>query len=251
MTLKNNSLEINSILIAISTSLISIILHESAHYLIAEYFNLNPELHHNYVRPLIEPSEKQLMLIALAGPTFSLIIGIIILFISIKLIKPSLMKLFLLWFGMSNILNFLGYMLIAPFIKDGDTGRVFDYFKIPFFISIIIAVITLIKKKKLFQYLSKEFIFYKNAELFDKKENQKQLLIFPIIFLNIRESLLNLPSAVWFSLLPTVFVPMTYLSTLRSYKKTELMDAEVTINNISTSLLILTTITIIIFRNLI
>ena len=64
-------------------------------------------------------------------------------------------------------------------------------------------------------------------------------------------SLLNLPIAVWFSLLPTVFVPMTYLSTLRSYKKTELMDAEVTINNISTSLLILTTITIIIFRNLI
>ena len=87
------------------------------------------------------------MLIALAGPTFSLIIGILILFISIKLFKPSLMKLFLLWFGMSNILNFLGYMLIAPFIKDGDTGRVFNYFKIPFFISIIIAVITFIITK--------------------------------------------------------------------------------------------------------
>lgn len=251
MTLKNNSLGINSILIAISTSLISIILHESAHYLIAEYLNLNPELHHNYVRPLIEPSEKQLMLIALAGPTFSLIIGIIILFISIKLIKPSLMKLFLLWFGMNNILNFLGYMLIAPFIKDGDTGRVFNYFKIPFFISIIIAVITFLITKKLFQYLSKEFIYYKNAEIFDKKENQKQLLIYPIIFLIIGVSLLNLPIIVWFSLLPTVFVPMTYLSTLRAYKKLEIIDAEVTINKISIMLLILTTIVIIIFRNLI
>lgn len=251
MTLKNKSLGINSILIAISTSLISIILHESAHYLIAEYFNLNPELHHNYVRPLIEPSEKQLMLIALAGPTFSLIIGLIILFISKKLIKPSLLKLFLLWFGMSNILNFLGYMLIAPFIKDGDTGRVFNYFKIPFPISIIIAVITFIVTKKLFQYLSKEFIYYKNAEIFDKKENQKQLLIFPIIFLIIGVSLLNLPITVWFSLLPTIFVPMTYLSTLRSYKKIEIKDAELTINRISILLLILTTITIILFRNLI
>jgi len=251
MTLKNNSLGINSTLIAISTSLISNILHESAHYLIAKYFNLNPELHHNYVKTLIEPSDKQLMFIALAGPTFSLIIGIILLFISIKFISPSLKKLFLLWFGMSSILNFLGYMLIAPFIIDGDTGRVFNYFKIPFFISIIIAVITFLISKKLFQYLSKEFIYYKNAEIFDKKENQKQLLIFPIIFLIIGVSLLNFPIAVWFSLLPTVFVPMTYLSTIRTYKKIQIIDAEVTINKISITLLILTTTVIIIFRNLI
>jgi hypothetical protein len=251
MTLKNNSLGINSILIAISTSLISNILHESAHYLIAKYFNLNPELHHNYVKTLIEPSDKQLMFIALAGPTFSLIIGIILLFIAIKFITPSLLKLFLLWFGMSNILNFLGYILIAPFINDGDTGRVFNYIKIPFFLSIIIAVITFLITKKLFQYLSKEFIYYKNAEIFDKKENQKQLLIFPMIFLIIGVSLLNFPIAVWFSLLPTVFVPMTYLSTIRAYKKIEIIDAELTINKISITLLILTTTVIIIFRNLI
>ncbi len=250
MTLKNKFLGINSVLIATSTSLISCILHEFAHYLVAKYFNLNPKLHHNYVRPLIEPSEKQLMLIAFAGPFFSFIIGITFLFISIKLIKPSLFKLFLLWFGMSNILNFLGYMLIAPFIKDGDTGRVFNYFNISFFISIIIAIITFIVMKKLFQYLSKEFIYYKSSDIFDKKENQKQLFIFPIIFLIVGISLLNLPIVVWFSLLPTIFVPMTYLSTLGTYKKTEIIDAEVTINKISIPLLILTTITIIIFINL-
>jgi hypothetical protein len=105
--------------------------------------------------------------------------------------------------------------------------------------------------KKLFQYLSKEFIYYKNAEIFDKKENQKQLLIFPIIFLIIGVSLLNFPIAVWFSLLPTVFVPMTYLSTIRTYKKIQIIDAEFTINKISLTLLILTTIVIIVFRNLI
>lgn len=251
MTLKNNSLGINSILIAISTSLISTILHESAHYLVAVYFNLNPELHHNYVKPLIEPSEKQLMLIALAGPTFSLIIGLLTLFISIKLIKPSLLKLFLLWLGMNNILNFLGYMLIAPFIKDGDTGKVFNYFNVALPISIIIAIISFIATKKIFQYLSKEFRYYKNAELFDKKENQKQLLIFPIIFLIIVVSLLNLPIVVWFSLLPSLFVPITYLSTLRIYKQMEIIDAEVTINKISIILLIFTTIIIIFFRTLI
>ena len=251
MTLKNISLGINSIFISISTSLISVILHESAHYLVAEYFNLNPELHHNYVKPLIAPSEKQLMQIALAGPFFSLIIGLIFLFISIKFIKPSLLKLFLLWLGMSNILNFLGYMLIAPFIKDGDTGRVFNYFKIPFPISLVIAIFSFIVTKKLFQFLSKEFIYYKNTAIFNKKENQKQLLIFPIIYLIFVVTLLNLPIAVWISLLPTIFVPMSYLSTLRTYKKTEIIDAEVTINKISIILLVLTAIVIITFRNLI
>ena len=251
MTLKNNYLGINSVLIAISTSLISFILHESAHYLVADYFNLNPELHHNFVKPLIEPSEKQLMLIALAGPTLSVIFGIIILFISIKLTKPSLLKLFLLWFSMSNILMFLGYMLIAPFIKNGDTGLVFSYFKVPFFISIIIAIITFIITKKIFEYLSKEFIYYKNADIFDKKECQKQLFIFPIIFLIVCVSLLNLPIVVWYSLLPTLFIPLTYLSTFKAYRKMEILDAEITINKISISLLFLTAITIIIFRNLI
>ena len=251
MTLKNNYLGINSVLIAISTSLISFILHESAHYLVADYFNLNPELHHNFVKPLIEPSEKQLMLIALAGPTLSVIFGIIILFISIKLTKPSLLKLFLLWFSMSNILMFLGYMLIAPFIKNGDTGLVFSYFKVPFFISIIIAIITFIITKKIFEYLSKEYIYYKNADIFDKKECQKQLFIFPIIFLIVCVSLLNLPIVVWYSLLPTLFIPLTYLSTFKAYRKMEILDAEITINKISISLLFLTAITIIIFRNLI
>jgi hypothetical protein len=51
--------------------------------------------------------------------------------------------------------------------------------------------------------------------------------------------------------LPTVFVPMTYLSTIRAYKKIEIIDAELTINKISITLLILTTTVIIIFRNLI
>ena len=251
MTLKNNYLGINSVLIDISTYLISFILHESAHYLVADYFNLNPELHHNFVKPLIEPSEKQLMLIALAGPTLSVIFGIIILFISIKLTKPSLLKLFLLWFSMSNILMFLGYMLIAPFIKNGDTGLVFNYYKVPVFISIIIAIITFIITKKIFEYLSKEFIYYKNADIFDKKECQKQLFIFPIIFLIVCVSLLNLPIVVWYSLLPTLFIPLTYLSTFKAYRKMEILDAEITINKISISLLFLTAITIIIFRNLI
>ena len=121
----------------------------------------------------------------------------------------------------------------------------------PFFISIIIAIITFIITKKIFEYLSKEFIYYKNADIFDKKECQKQLFIFPIIFLIVCVSLLNLPIVVWYSLLPTLFIPLTYLSTFKAYRKMEILDAEITINKISISLLFLTAITIIIFRNLI
>ena len=42
MNFKDKALAINSILIVISTSIIGTILHELAHFLMADYFKLNP-----------------------------------------------------------------------------------------------------------------------------------------------------------------------------------------------------------------
>lgn len=251
MKIKNNSLAINSILIAISTFTIAIILHESAHFFIANLFNLNPELHHNYTKTLIKPNEKQLMLIAAAGPLFSLIIGAIILYISIKLIKPSLFKLFTLWLGMNNFIILFGYILTAPFIKNGDTGRVFDYYNIPFYIAIIIALISLLIISKIFTNLSKEFAFYKNNELFNKEENSRQMLLYPLICSILVNTILNLPVHHFISLLPTIFVPLTYISTLRTYKKLDITNSSITINSVSMPLIFFTIINILFFRYLV
>ena len=151
MDFKNKALAINSILIVISSSIIGTVLHELAHYVTAAYLHLKPELHHNYVRPLAEGTPLQYTIMAAAGPIFSLVFGLLVMFVSIKYLKPSLLRLFM----------------------------------------------------------------------------------------------------TWISLLPTLFMPMTYFATWGEYKKLTLTDAEVTIDKVSIPLSILTILSIILFRYLV
>jgi len=251
MILKNNSLGINSILIVISTSIIGTILHESAHYVVGFFLNLNPELHHNYVTPRIKGTELQIALMSGAGPFFSFVFGCIILYISIKFIKPSLTKLFMTWLGMGSILGLLGYLLIAPIAKEGDTGRVFAYLGVPTYIAIVIAIASFILIKYLFEKLSSQFIFYKTEDHFDKKETQKQLFIYPIFASMVIMTMLSFPIITWASLLPTIFMPMGYFSTYGKYKRTNNIKPNLIINQVSPSLIVLAILTIIIFRYLV
>jgi len=249
--IKTKGLAINSILIVISTSIIGTILHESAHYFVGVLLNLNPELHHNYVVPLTKGTELQIVLMAASGPLFSLVFGCFILYISIKFIKPSLTKLFMTWLGMGSVLGLLGYLLIAPFAKDGDTGRVFSYLGVPTFISILIAIISFIFISYVFRKWSSQFIFYKTEDHFDKKETQKQLFIYPIFASMVIMTILSFPITTWVSLLPTIFMPMSYFSTYGKYKRIDNINPDLTINKISSVLVVLTIFTIIIFRYLV
>jgi hypothetical protein len=62
---------------------------------------------------LLQGTELQIVLMAGAGPLFSLVFGCLILYISINFIKPSLIKLFMTWLGMGGVLGLLGYLLIS------------------------------------------------------------------------------------------------------------------------------------------
>jgi hypothetical protein len=249
--MKTKTLAINSILIAISTAIIGTILHELSHYVTAYYLHLNPELHHNYVNPMTKGTELQYAIMAGAGPLFSFIFGSIVLFISIKFLKPSLTKLFMTWLGMGSILGLFGYLLIAPIAKDGDTGRVFAYLGVPTFISVTIAIVSFIFINYLFGKWSSQFIFYKTDDHFDKAETQKQLFKYPIFASIIIMTLLSFPVITWISLLPTIFMPMTYFRTLGEYKKLNNLDPTLTINKVSPTLVVITILAIIIFRYLV
>jgi hypothetical protein len=246
------SLAINSILIVISTSIIGTILHELAHFFTAKYFGIDAQLHHNYVMMSeTQGTEIQKIWVAAMGPLFSLVFGIIVLYISVKIIKPSLFKLFMIWLGMGGILCFLGYVLIAPVAKVGDTGKVFHYFGVPFIAAVIIAILSFVYINYLFGKFAKHFIFYKNEAIFDQNESRKQLFAYPIYASIVIMSLLSLPIVTWVSLLPTIFMPMTYFSTMGAYKKLPLENAELEINKISIPLVILTVASIAIFRYLV
>lgn len=248
MNFKNKSLGINSALIIISSTIIFTVLHESAHFIIAEYFGLDPDLHRNYVHLGKKGSEIQEVIVAAAGPLFSLVSGTIITYVSIGFIKPSLFKLFLLWLGMGSILECLGYILIAPFAKNGDTGKVFDYLGIPTSVAVLIAVVSFLFIRWLFAGFSNQFIFYKNESQFNPKENQGQLFLYPVLVSIGTMLILTLPVLFWINVLPVVFMPLAYLSVRRRYIKLDLKDAELVVDRVFPTLIILTVISVIAFR---
>lgn len=238
MIIKNKSLAINSSLILVITTLIGTISHEFAHFISAKCLDIPAELHHNYVSFNTDNvSDLHQAIIAGAGPTFSLIFGFLILYLSIKIKKANLLKLFLLWLGMNGILMFLGYLLIAPFAKLGDTGLVFKYLGISNFYIISIAIISFIVILKLFKFLAKQFRFYKSSETFNQKETAKQLFVIPIVGSITFVTVISFPIPIWISLLPTVFMPLTYISTLKRYEKLNIENPQYYSPRISRSLI--------------
>jgi hypothetical protein len=64
-------------------------------------------------------------------------------------------------------------------------------------------------------------------------------------------TLLNLPVFIWVSSLPTIFMPMSFFSTMGEYKKLSIYDAELVVNKISPWLIAVTVITVGVFRYLV
>lgn len=251
MSLKRTSLAVNSSLILITTTLIGTLLHEFAHFIVALYYDVSPVLHHNYVSfDESKVNAQQHTIIAAAGPLFSLMSGCVIIYWSKKIKKIGLIKLFLLWLGMNGILMFLGYLLIAPFAEVGDTGKVFHYFGWPKMIMLLVAIASFMVILKIFKGLSKQFRFYKSSEVFDQKNTAKQLFLIPILADIVIVTLLSLPVPVWVSLLPTVFMPMTYWATMGSYKGLEIKNPVYYNPEVSKELLFIFILTVGIFISL-
>lgn len=241
------SLAINSSLIAITTFIIATLLHETSHFMLSFFIGLKAELHHNFVI-VNNASKLQEIYIAAIGPVMSLFFGIVFLFISIKLTLPSIKKLFFLWLGLNNLLMFLGYMLVAPFVKSGDTGKVLDYFNVPFYLSLLLSILFLIIMIFIFKNIVSEFKYYKSEDDFNKIDNSINLFLIPILSSIVVNSLLIYPSSTIFSYLPTLFTPLAFLSTYFKYNRSTISTPVFSINKISINCLFLFIIFTIFFR---
>lgn len=251
MDIHVKALAINGVLIVISASITGTVLHESAHFLTARYVGVPASLHHNYVWIPENTAAKSGVLIAAAGPLFSLLFGVITVAISRKIGKPALLKLFTLWLGMGSILSFFGYLLIAPIVSNGDTGRVFQYFGFPVYLSIAIAAGSFIYMRYLFAKFANQFVHYSAWQNSSKEENKKQLFLFVIYGSIIGMTLLSLPVVTWVSLLPTLFMPMMYFSTMSAYEKFAVPTGAFVVDKVSVALVILTVLLIMLFRYLV
>jgi len=138
---QKNNIIINSVILYVIAFLLTTILHELAHTLAGLLCSSQPVLHHNYVDHLSTNhlSVWQQVLIALSGPIMSLIQGLVAGLVYFKSTKRRALELFVLWFSILGMLNFLGYLMTGPLFQNGDIGKTLMLLNTPLWIQIFIA----------------------------------------------------------------------------------------------------------------
>ena len=116
---------INGILIYATTALLTLIIHETGHFLVEILWGFKAVMHTDYGSYSGFASDTQKIIIAAAGPIFSLLQGLILYLISSRIVKKGIFSLFTLWLSLQGFILFFGYLVCSPFFIYGDTGQVF------------------------------------------------------------------------------------------------------------------------------
>jgi hypothetical protein len=190
-------------------------LHEMAHFIAAIIFHSkNISLHHNYVQH--DSSDLSLnakLIIASAGPFFSLLMGILFQFICVSYTKRNLLFLFFVFMSVFGYINFGGYLLISPFFKGGDTGFVFLKLGFPIWLTILLAIGGAVFLFYAIKMLSKYFVQMASEGIINDKLERRtfinSLVKYPLYLGVIITTLLNLPVVVILSLLYPICSPFT------------------------------------------
>ena len=191
---------LNSTSFYVVAFLLTTILHEFSHALVGKLFGSGPIIHHNYVEHIQSAnlSIRSLVLIALAGPAFSLCQGLIAGWICLKTQKKNLVNLFLLWFSILGFNNFLGYLLTGSLFTAGDIGKVYQLLSMPTWIQIVIALIEAIALLYIAYRMTEPFLklSYKKDWIVDNTSRKSflfRIIILPWIFGSVIMTILYLP----------------------------------------------------------
>lgn len=202
------NLTINAVLLFTIAAILEMTLHECSHFVTAFLFHAKElSLHHNFVNYDDESlSLNNRVYIASAGPIFSLLFGLLFHFIITQQKKKNYLLLFNTYLAIHGYIGFFGYLMITPLSTSGDTGFVFHALGFPFVVVIIIAILGFVCLMYLLKILMKYLISLASEEVennFEERRNFINAIIkFPVYFGVVFTMLLNLPVAVWLSLLP-------------------------------------------------
>lgn len=122
----------NAICLYVAAYLLTIMLHELGHALTSLMLGGRPVLYNTSVQntnPAL--SVTALVRIAVAGPLVSLGQGLLLLGYAHRTHRQGTGTLFLLYLGVFGLMNFLGYLMIAPLVPGGDTGQIVALLRIP------------------------------------------------------------------------------------------------------------------------
>lgn len=125
-------LALTAILLYIAAYLLTIVLHEVAHAVMALALGDHPFLYNTSVQNTSRQlSNTAHVLIAATGPVFSLLQGATLLLLVRRNQSTSPSALFWLFMSVFGLINFFGYLMLAPLAKGADTGQIVARLHVP------------------------------------------------------------------------------------------------------------------------
>ena len=258
MTQPERNALINSSLARIISALLTTVIHELGHFFVSIALGNSATLHHNHVETHNENLDFiNQLLIPIGGPVVSLVQGVLCMHLYRK-IKNSVGSLLTLWLGISGLMAFFGYMMIAPFSTVGDTGKIFQLLEIPMFWQVLISIVALIVFTLLlfrFHMGFEQFIPESIAEGQRPRAKWAKLLImYPLLIGILINTVMQFPVVHFLSLLPSLMMPfalfMVYGQMIMS-KNTIAADKNWKIIKFSKTLLIVFIASVLIYRVLV
>ena len=249
---------LNSALIRVIAPLLTTIIHELGHFIVSVSLGNSATLYHNRVETHTENLDffNQIS-IPIGGPIISLLQGIICILVFERIIN-GISSLFTLWMGISGLMAFFGYMMIAPLFTVGDTGKVFQLLEIPMPWQITIAIGSLILFTILLLRFHLGFERFIPEDILGDKELRakwaKLLIMYPLIFGIIIHTFMQFPVVHFLSLLPSLSMPfmlfMVYGQLIMSKNKIERKKNK-NVTQLSVPLIILFVCVILLYRLLV
>ncbi len=129
-----------STLAFVLAAVVSNTLHEGAHAVAGLAQGLTPTLTPFSVDYTPEGSAHEQVVATAAGPLFSLVLGLVLMRVA-RSWGHGTARLFWMWLPAVSVMNFAGYLFIAPFAQVGDTGQVLGRLGAPGWLFVLSSVL--------------------------------------------------------------------------------------------------------------
>jgi hypothetical protein len=237
----------NGIIFYSSTFLLTLIIHETGHFVIEKFWGFTAIMHPNYGSYSGNASNTQKIIIAGAGPVVSLLQGLLFLFLSNRIFYKNKFNLFIIWLSLHGFVLFFGYLVCSPFFIYGDTGQIFYLLHFPFYITILFSIAGVILLFYTLNNNAKKFASY-GKEIKDVNARAKALVLYPLIVGGILSLLSQLPVPNFLLLFDGITTPLVFLISYVKLKEINTSVPEVSLNKISIPVLVIFILTIILVR---
>lgn len=131
---------LNAAVAFVLAAMVNSLLHELAHAAAGLAQGLTPTVTPFSVDYRPDPTAGQEIVLALAGPVWSLVMGLALMAVA-RSWGTGFVRLFWLWLAFMGVMNFAGYLLIAPFVTAGDTARALTLVGAPGWVFVLVAVV--------------------------------------------------------------------------------------------------------------